>query len=148
MLAIKPRSDTEYLGKYILIVNNNNYSHASKKIEELMTYLYGEKLILPTMISSFEQFNIYPEMNGGFPVDNTLRAKVAVLDLELASQSVPPPPPPPPLPLPTTTTTYQVSAQRKFIWDDPPKIITTTPVPIPATSTATSYKSTVQNPST
>ena len=42
ILAIEPTSDTEILEKYIMIVNNNNYSHASKKIAELMTYMYGE----------------------------------------------------------------------------------------------------------
>ena len=31
-LAIEPTSDTKDLGKYIMIVNNNNYSHTSKKL--------------------------------------------------------------------------------------------------------------------
>ena len=85
VLVIEPTSDTEDLGKYIMIVNNTNYFHTSKKIEELLAYLYKEKLTLPTMISSLEKFNLYPEMNGGPPVNEMLRAKVAVLDLELAS---------------------------------------------------------------
>ena len=84
ILSIEPSSGTEDLGKYMMIVNNNNYSHASKKIEELLTYLYREKLTLPTMISSFEQFSTYPGMNGGPPVNETLRAKVVALDLEPA----------------------------------------------------------------
>ena len=89
------------------------------------------------MILSFEQFSTYPEMNGGPPVNERLRAKVAALDLELASQSVPP----------TTTITYQPPAQRKPIWDNSPKMITTTTVLIPVTPTVILYKSAVQNPS-
>ena len=90
VLAIEPTSDTEDLGKWILIVHNDNYSDATNKLDKLIAYLYKEKFTLPTMISSFEQFHMYPEMNGGMPVDNTTRAKVAALNLELASQPVPP----------------------------------------------------------
>ena len=40
--AIEPTSDTKDFGKYILIVNNSNYPHAIKKIEELLKHLYGK----------------------------------------------------------------------------------------------------------
>ena len=134
VLAIEPTSDLEDLGKYILIVSNKNYSHKSKKLEELLAYLDKEKETIPTMILSLEKFNSYPEMNGGSPVTESLRAKVAALELELASQSVPP----------MTTTTYSPPA-KKSIWDDLSQSITTTTVPISVIPTVTLYKSAVQN---
>ena len=54
-----------------MVVNNNNCSRASKKIEELLTYLYKENLTLPTVILSLEQFSLYLEMNGGPLVNET-----------------------------------------------------------------------------
>ena len=39
----------EDLGKYILIVSNNNYSYTSKKLKELLVYLDKEKVTLLTM---------------------------------------------------------------------------------------------------
>ena len=107
VLSIEPTSKSKDLGKWILIVHNNNYSHAISKLDTLTAHLYKEKLTLPTMISSFEQFHTYLEINGGTPVDNTMRAKVAALNLELASQPVPP------------VVTYRSPTPRKSIWDDP-----------------------------
>ena len=138
VLAIEPTSDMEDTERYILIVSNNDYSHTSKKLEELLAYLDKEKDTLPTMISSLEKFNSYPEMNGGSPVTESLRAKVAALELELASQSVPP------MTTTTTTTTYSPPA-KKSIWDDLSQSITTTTVPISVIPTVTLYKSAVQN---
>ena len=60
VLAIEPTSDSKDLGKWILIVHNDNYSHAISKLDKLTTFLYKEKLTLPTMISSIEQFLMYP----------------------------------------------------------------------------------------
>ena len=85
------------------------------------------------MISSFEQFHMYPEMNGGTPVDNTMRAKVAALNLELASQPVPP------------VVTYRSPTPRNSISDDPPDSTTTTAIQNPATLAAQSYKLVVKN---
>ena len=112
-----------------MIVSNNNYSHTSKKVEELLTYLDKEKDTLLTMISSLEKLNSYPEMNGEPPVKESLRAKVAELDIKLISHPVPP----------MTTTTYSPPAAKKRIWDDLPQSITTTTVPIPVIPTVTSY---------
>ena len=67
-------------------------------------------------------------MNDGPSANETLRAKVVALDLESASRSVPP----------MKTTTYSQPADRKCIWDNSPKIITTTTVPIPINPTVTS----------
>ena len=44
VLAIKQKVDTEDLGKYIVIVNNKDHPHATKKIGELLTYLYKKKI--------------------------------------------------------------------------------------------------------
>ena len=110
VLAIEQTIDTEDLGKYILLVSNKDRPHTIKKIGELLAYLNKEKDTLPTMKSSLEKFNSYPEMNGGPPVNESLRAKVAALDIELASQPV----------LPMTTTTYSPPASKKIIWNDLP----------------------------
>ena len=64
-----------------------------------------------------------------------MSAKAAALYLEIAPQSV----------LTATTIMYRPLAQRKFICDDPPKIITTTIVSIVATSMVTLYRSVVYN---
>ena len=42
VLAIEPTSNTKDLGKWVLIVNNNNYSHATSKLDELIAYLSNE----------------------------------------------------------------------------------------------------------
>ena len=69
-------------------------------------------------------------MNGGPPVNQSLRDKVTALELEFTSQSVPL----------MTTTTYTSPASKKSIWDNLPQSITTTTVLIPVISTVTLYK--------
>ena len=133
-LAIEQTSDTEDLGNYMLLVSNKDYSHTFKKLGELLAYLDKKKHTLPTMTSSLEKFNLYPEMNGGPPVTELLGAQVAALELELASQSVPP----------LTTTTYS-SAVNTSIWDDLPQSTTITTRPIAVIPTATTYKLAVHN---
>ena len=44
VLVIKPTSDTKDLEKWILTVHNDNYSHATIKLDELIAYLYKENL--------------------------------------------------------------------------------------------------------
>ena len=73
------------LRKYILLVSNKDHSHTSKKIKELLAYLKKEKDPPSIMILSLEKFNLYPEMNGGPPITESLSAQVAVLESELAS---------------------------------------------------------------
>ena len=121
-----------------MIVNNKDYPHTIKKIGELLTYLNKEKDTLPTMKSSLEKFNSYPEMNGGLPITESLSAQVAVLELELASQPVPS----------ITITAYSPPAAKQSVWEvgaDLPQSITTTTGPIVATPAAILYKSVLQN---
>ena len=56
MLEIKQIFDTEDLGKYIVIVSNKDHSHATKKIGELLAYLYKKKDTLSTMKPSKVHF--------------------------------------------------------------------------------------------
>ena len=133
VLAIEPTSNSKDLGKWILIVHNDNYFHAISKLDKLTAYLYKEKLTFPTMISSFKQFHTYPEINGGMPVDNTMRAKVVALNLELTSQPVPP------------VVLYRSPNPGNSIWDHLQNSTTNTSVLNPATLTAQSYKSVVKN---
>ena len=105
MLEIKQIFDTEDLGKYIVIVSNKDHSHATKKIGELLAYMYKEKDILPTMKSSLAKFNSYPKMNGGPPITELLSAQIAVLELELELHPVPS----------IKATTYSPSATKQSI---------------------------------
>ena len=85
------------------------------------------------MKSSLELYNMYPEINDGIPVNNTMRAKAEALRLDLAAQPVPP------------VVMYQSPNPGNSIWDHLPNSITTTSILNPATLTAQSYKSVVKN---
>ena len=43
VVAIEPTSDTEELGKYIMIVKNKDYDHAKRKFDDILEYVYKEK---------------------------------------------------------------------------------------------------------
>ena len=68
VLAIEPTIDTEGSGMYRLIINNKDHDLAIKKIGELQLQLMKIKDTLPTMISSFKRFGLFPEVNGGPPI--------------------------------------------------------------------------------
>ena len=85
----RTRNDTQDQGKLILIVNNVNYPHVISKLQQLIENLHKNKHALATMKSSLEQYQTYPEINGGIPANNNTRAKAAALKLDLESQSVP-----------------------------------------------------------
>ena len=108
ILAIKPTSDTKDLGKFILIVNNKDYAHATTKIDELLKHVYVEKHTLATTKLSHKRSGTYPEVNGGSPVDNTLNDTIVTLNAELVSHAKPPP-------TTAAATAYQVPSQRLSI---------------------------------
>ena len=83
-----------------MIVNNKDHPHATKKIGELLAYLYKEKDTLSTMKSSLARFNSYPEINGGPQITESLSAQIEALELELEPHPVPS----------IKTTTYSSSA--------------------------------------
>ena len=121
VVAIETTSDTEELGKFILIVNNKDYDFTKSKVDDVLKYVDTKKDTLAPMKSSQLKFNAYPEVNGESPVNNTLDETVAKLNAELEDDAN----------APTTTTTYEVPS-RVSIWgmDDenelPNKISTTT----------------------
>ena len=122
VVAIEPTSDTEDLGKYIVIVNNKDYDHAKRKFDDVLKYVYEEKDTLATMKSSQEKFGAYQEVNGGSPVDGTLNNTIATLNAKLAEQAKTPT---------TIVTAYKVPSRRLSIWgddddDELPKEISTT----------------------
>ena len=44
VVPIKQTIDTKDLWKYIVIVNNKDHFHATKKVRELLAYLYKKKI--------------------------------------------------------------------------------------------------------
>jgi len=122
-VAIETTSDTEELGKYILIVNNKDYDHTKSKVDDVLKYVYEEKDTPSSMKSSQGKFDAYPEVNGGSPVNSTLSETIAKLNAELEEQSNAPT---------TTVTTHKVPSRRFSIWgdddddDELPKEISTT----------------------
>jgi len=108
-VAIETTSDTEELGKYILIVNNKDHDHTKSKVDDILKYVYEEKDTLASMKSSQGKFGVYPEVNGGSPVNSTLNKTIAKLNAELEELANAPT---------TTVTTHKVPSRRFSIWGD------------------------------
>ena len=106
VVAIETTSDTEELGKFILIVNNKDYDFTKSKVDDVLKYVDTKKDTLAPMKSSQQKFNAYPEVNGESPVNNTLDETVAKLNAELEDNANA---------APTTMTTYEVPS-RVSIW--------------------------------
>ena len=86
-----------------MIVNNEDYAHATTKFDELLKHVYEAKHTLATMKSSHKRFGTYPEVNGGSPIDDIMNNTIATLNAELAEQAKP---------SPTIVTVYQIPSQR------------------------------------
>ena len=90
VLAIEPTIDTEESGTYQLITNNNGHDIAIKKLGELQIYLMKETDTSPTMISSFERFRLYLEVNGRPPIGASMSDQVERLESQVKELFVPP----------------------------------------------------------
>mmetsp|Transcript_180 Transcript_180/g.182 ORF Transcript_180/g.182 Transcript_180/m.182 type:complete len:128 (+) Transcript_180:282-665(+) len=85
-----------------------------------------KKKHLPTMKSSLKVYNMYPEINGGNPISNPLKAKVALIKSRLAAQ-----------PKSTAPRLSPTPKQAYSIWGDIMGNETTTPPPTTASSNPT-----------
>ena len=89
VLAIELTIDTEESGTYRLITNNKDHDIAIKKLRELQIYLMKEKDTSPTMISSFERFGAYLEVNGRPLIGDSTSDQVERLESQVKDLFVP-----------------------------------------------------------
>ena len=138
VLAIEPTIDTKESGTYRLITNNKDHDITIKKLRELQTYLMKEKETNPTMITSFERFGTYIEVNGSPPINDSTNDLVERLELQVKN-----------LMDPTQQNTQNIPVTptvKRSLWDLPMNIsMPTAPSPSPSPTTLTTYKSVVQN---
>ena len=120
-MIIERTRDSHKFGKWILMLDDRDYSLAIEKLGELFECLQKKKH-LPTMKVSLTAYNVYPEINGGIPVSNELRAKVAMINSKLAVQ---------PTTVPTLSSTPK---QVYFIWGNISGSKTTITTPTPTTT--------------
>ena len=90
VLAIEPTVDTEGSRTQRLITNNKDHDIAIKKLGDLQIYIMKEKDTSPTMISSFERFGSYPEVNGRPPIGASMSDQVERLESQVKELCVPP----------------------------------------------------------
>ena len=64
-----------------MITNNKDHDLAIKKLGELQLHLMKEKYTIPAMISSFERFGSFPEVNSGPLIGASLSDQVERLEL-------------------------------------------------------------------
>ena len=134
VLEIELTKNSQDLEKWILLVNNDNYSHAKNKLEKLIDCLLKNKHSLQTMKSSLGRFQAYPEIDGGISANATTKEKVEALSLAPDIQ-----------PIPTEVSIQSTISSNHSIWDDHSNKIVTTSVPNPSEITTHSYKSVVIN---
>ena len=56
VLGIEPTGNSQHLGKWILLVNNDDYSHAKNKLKKLIKCILKKEHSLQTMTSSLKHF--------------------------------------------------------------------------------------------
>ena len=89
MLVIEPTRHSQDLGKWILIVNDADYSHTKDKLEKLFECISKKKNVLQTMPLSLKRFQAYPEIDGGISTNAITREKAEAFSLALNTQQVP-----------------------------------------------------------
>ena len=133
VLAIEPTIDTEDSGTYRLITYNKDHDVTINKLGVLQTHLMKEKKTNPTMITSFERFGKYIEVNGSPPTSDPTNDLVERLELQIKN-----------LMTPTQQNIQNIPDTPRSLWDIPSNISIPTALS-PTSTTLTTYKSVVQN---